>query len=164
MLRFRIIKDCKSAQTSTKVTQATYIRHLIERQTTIGHKMEYFLATGNIKSKTGLDLMQTSGFSIMAEKINNMRFLAHFRSIHRGSFFQDMKTTSVRKLLGESWGFICPVHTPDGAPCGLLNHITKGCSLITRPAKFKKKDIIRGLTLLGMNPIPPSLPLIVPKS
>ena len=29
----------------------------------------------------------------------------------------------VRKLLPESWGFICPVHTPDGAPCGLLNHL-----------------------------------------
>ena len=29
----------------------------------------------------------------------------------------------VRKLQPESWGFICPVHTPDGAPCGLLNHL-----------------------------------------
>lgn len=38
-----------------------------------------------------------------------------------------MKTTTVRKLLPESWGFMCPVHTPDGAPCGLLNHITLSC-------------------------------------
>lgn len=28
-----------------------------------------------------------------------------------------MKTTTVRKLLPENWGFICCVHTPDGAPC-----------------------------------------------
>lgn len=21
-------------------------------------------------------------------------------------------------------GFLCPVHTPDGSPCGLLNHLT----------------------------------------
>ena len=21
-------------------------------------------------------------------------------------------------------GFLCPVHTPDGAPCGLLNHLS----------------------------------------
>jgi DNA-directed RNA polymerase I subunit RPA2 len=34
-----------------------------------------------------------------------------------------MKTTTVRKLLPESWGFLCPVHTPDGGPCGLLNHL-----------------------------------------
>ena len=86
--------------------------------------------------------MQASGFSIIAEKLNNMRYLAHFRSVHRGSFFSDMKTTAVRKLLGESWGFICPVHTPDGAPCGLLNHITKGCSPITKPGKISVKKII----------------------
>lgn len=41
-----------------------------------------------------------------------------------------MKTTTVRKLLPESWGFTCPVHTPDGAPCGLLNHITLSCAPI----------------------------------
>jgi DNA-directed RNA polymerase I subunit RPA2 len=52
-----------------------------------------------------------------------MRFLSHFRSLHRGAFFTEMKTTTVRKLLPESWGFVCPVHTPDGGPCGLLNHI-----------------------------------------
>lgn len=38
-----------------------------------------------------------------------------------------MKTTTVRKLLPEAWGFLCPVHTPDGGPCGLLNHITSSC-------------------------------------
>lgn len=26
-----------------------------------------------------------------------------------------------------SWGFLCPVHTPDGEPCGLLNHMTASC-------------------------------------
>ena len=52
-----------------------------------------------------------------------------------------MRTTAVRRLLPEAWGknivsfvakficsfiiegFLCPVHTPDGAPCGLLNHL-----------------------------------------
>lgn len=43
-----------------------------------------------------------------------------------------MKTTTVRKLLPESWGFMCPVHTPDGAPCGLLNHITISCCPLTK--------------------------------
>ena len=31
-----------------------------------------------------------------AERLNYMRFLSHFRSVHRGSFFSEMKTTSVR--------------------------------------------------------------------
>ncbi|KAL8455677.1 hypothetical protein Emag_000499 [Eimeria magna] len=54
----------------------------------VGHKMSYFMATGNIRTSQ-LDLQQ------------------------------------VRKLLGESWGFLCPVHTPDGAPCGLLLHLAQ---------------------------------------
>ena len=39
--------------------------------------------------------------------------------------------TQVRKLLPESWGFFCPVHTPDGSPCGLLNHFTAACRIVT---------------------------------
>jgi len=62
-----------------------------------------------------------------------MRFLSHFRSLHRGAFFTEMKTTTVRKLLPESWGFVCPVHTPDGGPCGLLNHIAMQCQTLTHP-------------------------------
>lgn len=27
-------------------------------------------------------------------------------------------------------GFLCPVHTPDGSPCGLLNHLSHTCRLI----------------------------------
>lgn len=97
----------------------------------IGKAIEYFLSTGNLKSKTGLDLMQDKGFCVIADKLNNMRFLSHFRSIHRGAYFAEMKTTTVRKLLPESWGFLCPVHTPDGGPCGLLNHITISCCPLT---------------------------------
>ena len=55
------------------------------------------------------------------------RYLSHFRSIHRGAYFAELRTTTVRKLLPESWGFLCPVHTPDGSPCGLLNHFTATC-------------------------------------
>lgn len=66
----------------------------------------------------------------MAERINFLRYLAHFRSVHRGQFFTTMKTTAVRKLLPESWGFLCPVHTPDGSPCGLLNHLATACKVV----------------------------------
>lgn len=89
------------------------------------------LSTGYLESRTGLDLMQNSGFAIVAERLNFWRFISHFRAIHRGSYFAEMKTTSVRKLLPDSWGFLCCVHTPDGTPCGLLNHITIGCDVIS---------------------------------
>lgn len=97
----------------------------------LGRKIEYFLASGNISSSTGLDLQQTSGFTVVAERLNYMRFISHFRSIHRGAFFAELKTTTVRKLAPEAWGFLCPVHTPDGAPCGLLNHLTRACRIVT---------------------------------
>lgn len=35
--------------------------------------------------------------------------------------------------MGHIPGFLCPVHTPDGAPCGLLNHLSRTCRIITSP-------------------------------
>lgn len=70
----------------------------------IGARMQNFLATGNLVSPTGLDLQQTSGFTIVAEKLNWLRYISHFRSIHRGAFFAELKTTTVRKLLPDAWG------------------------------------------------------------
>jgi DNA-directed RNA polymerase I subunit RPA2 len=104
----------------------------------IGSRLDYFLSTGNLVSSSGLDLQQTSGFTVMAEKINFYRFISHFRMVHRGSFFAQMKTTTVRKLLPESWGFLCPVHTPDGGPCGLLNHLAHQCKISTHAVDASK--------------------------
>ena len=63
------------------------------------------------------------------------RYLSHFRSVHRGAYFAELRTTTVRKLLPESWGFLCPVHTPDGSPCGLLNHFTAACRIVAQPSE-----------------------------
>ena len=104
----------------------------------LGQALDYFLATGNLVSPTGLDLQQVSGYTVVAEKINFYRFISHFRMVHRGSFFAQLKTTTVRKLLPESWGFLCPVHTPDGSPCGLLNHLAHKCKIATSSADVSK--------------------------
>ncbi|KFM66878.1 DNA-directed RNA polymerase I subunit RPA2, partial [Stegodyphus mimosarum] len=79
--------------------------------------IENFLATGNFIPRYESSLMQTSGLTVIADKLNFWRYLSHFRSVHRGAFFAQMRTTEVRKLRPESWGFLCPVQTPDGAPC-----------------------------------------------
>ena len=60
----------------------------------VGKRMEYLLATGNLVSKSGMGLSQTSGFTIVAEKLNFLRYLSHFRSIHRGAYFQELRTTT----------------------------------------------------------------------
>ena len=115
----------------------------------IGGALEYFLSTGNLVSPTGLDLQRTAGFTVVAEKINFYRFISHFRMIHRGSFFAQLKTTAVRKLLPESWGFLCPVHTPDGAPCGLLNHLAHKCLIAT--SDLDVSHLPRVLAQLGVH-------------
>lgn len=55
-----------------------------------------------------LSSFQVSGFSVVADRLNFYRFLSHFRCVHRGSFFSQMRTTSVRKLLPEAWGMLQP--------------------------------------------------------
>ena len=90
--------------------QSTYVK-AASRQPVLG-KLFYFLSTGNLVSERPR-VMQTSGFTVVADKLNRWRYLSHFRAVHRGQFFTEMKTTAVRKLLPESWGFLCPVHTPD---------------------------------------------------
>jgi len=127
----KVIKDIRNPKfDQSTLRNPQYLKRLIDTQTSIGKKMEHFLATGNLISRSNLDVQQTAGFTVVADKLNQVRYLSHFRSIHRGQYFTEMKTTTVRKLLPEAWGFICPVHTPDGSPCGLLNHITLSCAPI----------------------------------
>ncbi|KAL0246659.1 hypothetical protein GEMRC1_007870 [Eukaryota sp. GEM-RC1] len=130
----------------------------------LGRKFEYLLATGNIRSESGLDLMQQAGFSIVAERINQLRYLAHFRSVHRGQFFTEMKTTVVRKLLPESWGFLCPVHTPDGTPCGLLLHLAADCHASSIESSVDSySTIVPHLISLGVVPMNSSVINVVPE-
>ncbi|XP_030303816.1 DNA-directed RNA polymerase I subunit RPA2 isoform X2 [Calypte anna] len=121
---------------------------------------EYLLATGNLRSKTGLGMLQDSGLCVVGDKLNFIRYLSHFRCIHRGAAFAQMRTTTVRKLLPESWGFLCPVDTPDGAPCGLMNHMTAVCEIVTEMVPVT--DIPPLLCSLGVTPIDatPSKPYV----
>ena len=90
------------------------------------------------------------------------RYLSHFRSIHRGAYFAELRTTTVRKLLPESWGFLCPVHTPDGSPCGLLNHLTADCRVVTHEPETPddaEAALLMVLTGLGMVPATAAAPI-----
>ncbi|GBP19314.1 DNA-directed RNA polymerase I subunit RPA2 [Eumeta japonica] len=65
----------------------------------------------------------------------------------------EMRTTEVRQLLPDAWGFVCPVHTPDGAPCGLLNHLTMTAQVTHRPDQKLVANFPQVLTRCGMEPI-----------
>lgn len=124
----------------------------------ISTAVESMLRSGRLATQTGLDLQQRAGYTVQAERLNYLRFLSFFRAVHRGASFAGGRTTSVRKLLPESWGFLCPVHTPDGEPCGLLNHMTCSCrvtSYFDSQGAVKdffdiRKSILGVLTSLGM--------------
>ncbi|KAJ1950137.1 hypothetical protein FBU59_000821 [Linderina macrospora] len=148
-VRQELMRDVRTGKIDlyhTKYVQRVFARVSCD----IGMKAQYFLATGNLVSKSGLDMQQVSGYTIIAEKLNFLRYMSHFRCIHRGAFFAELKTTGVRKLLPEGWGFMCPVHTPDGSPCGLLNHLAHKCELTTQVEDTG--DVERVLMRLGVAP------------
>lgn len=149
-VRMAVLKRSETSKfsiTQSDILNATKFAGSIEGS------MENFLATGNIRSPSGLGLMQDKGLTIVAENINRMRFMSHFKAVHRGSFFQEMRTTEPRQLLPDAWGFICPVHTPDGAPCGLLNHLSLNCIVTDIPDPKAVKNIPLVLASLGMDSI-----------
>ncbi|XAR63561.1 DNA-directed RNA polymerase [Bertholletia excelsa] len=131
----------------------------------IGTAIENMLKTGRLVTQSGLDLQQRAGMTVQAERLNFLRFISHFRAVHRGASFAGLRTTSVRKLLPESWGFLCPVHTPDGEPCGLLNHMTCTCRITSyydsrgnvRDFFKLRMSILSVLVGIGMTPSLPKL-------
>ena len=194
-IKQQIQLDLRLHASKVDLTSERYFRTVLDQQKDIGKAMHYFLVTGNLISPSGLDLMQTSGFTIVAEKLNYFRYISHYRSVHRGQFFTTMKTTDVRKLMPESFGFFCPsestrthftihtarrrpelsvlpfrvtdksssllclrvgvlsAHTPDGAPCGLLNHLTSQAIVLTDPCPLPARQLIGTLVELGLQTI-----------
>ncbi|XP_060043317.1 DNA-directed RNA polymerase I subunit RPA2 isoform X2 [Erinaceus europaeus] len=131
LVSIKIAIDKKAQKTDVSMN-SEHLMKFFNLGTDLTKPFEYLLATGNLRSKTGLGFLQDSGLCVVADKLNFIRYLSHFRCVHRGADFAKMRTTTVRKLLPESWGFLCPVHTPDGEPCGLMNHLTAICEVVTQ--------------------------------
>jgi DNA-directed RNA polymerase I subunit RPA2 len=149
--RIKFINDIQQGQNK-------YFQKMMDRFfNSTGQKIATFISTGNVVSSTGLDLMQVTGYTIVAERLNYLRYLSHFQSVHRGQFFTTMKTTTVRKLLPESWGYLCPVHTPDGSPCGLLNHLAVQTAVCTYPPQRRPVMTIQGAIAQPSSTIAPEM-------
>ncbi|XP_047526041.1 DNA-directed RNA polymerase I subunit RPA2 [Pieris napi] len=130
----------------------TEIHQIIKASGSLEQRMEMFISTGTAPSNN-VNLPQYKGLTIVAENINRQRYMSHFRAIHRGSFFMEMRTTEARQLLPDAWGFVCPVHTPDGAPCGLLNHLTATAQVTTHLDPKETRLLPSVLEKCGMEPI-----------
>lgn len=117
---------------------------IINKTPDVTRKLLHFLKTGRFSSTQSRDIGQDTGLTIIAERINFLRYLSHFRAVHRGMIYTQMRTTQPRKLLPDSWGFVCPVHTPDGPPCGLLLHLTSACR-ISIPSRDQQESTIQSI-------------------
>ncbi|CAH8510555.1 unnamed protein product [Schistosoma intercalatum] len=130
----------KSRKQNVRISLSLFHQALLSRASEVSTAMVYMVSTGNLppscKSTLSAQLSgQSTGLSVPADNVNFLRFAAQFRAVHRGAFFTEMRTTSVRRLLPEAWGFFCPVHTPDGAPCGLLNHLAEPVEAVCETPK-----------------------------
>ncbi|XP_056423537.1 DNA-directed RNA polymerase I subunit RPA2 [Hyla sarda] len=141
----------KRAQKTVFILNEENIMKIFGHTGDITSACEYLLATGNLRSRSGHGMLQETGLSVVADKLNFIRYLSHFRCVHRGASFAKMRTTSVRRLLPESWGFLCPVHTPDGEPCGLMNHMTVVCEIVTQTTINSHLLVL--LCSLGVTPV-----------
>ncbi|KAG0261299.1 DNA-directed RNA polymerase I subunit rpa2 [Mortierella polycephala] len=97
---------------------------------------------------TSVDFLNSTYFTKTLQKTSGLQDIGQKMSyfLATGNL---LKTTTVRKLLPEAWGFLCPVHTPDGSPCGLLNHLSHTCKIITEPADVSRIPAI--LASLGVS-------------
>ena len=69
----QVKKDLESAPEGVNFQDEAYITKAANRMPDLGRKMEYLLNTGNLVSRSGLDLSQATGFTVVAEKLNFFR-------------------------------------------------------------------------------------------
>jgi DNA-directed RNA polymerase I subunit RPA2 len=150
-VRLQITRQAERSRSAFELNTAAVRKALGQSYSEVCNSMTRLLSVGSIGGIGTVGLRQSASFSVMAEKINFCRFLSHFRAVHRGAFFTAMRTTEGRKLYPESWGFLCPVHTPDGEPCGLLNHLAIDCNVLAEQPPID--DISNILCQLGMHSI-----------
>ena len=127
-----VMKGLEESQ--SQQLSSAFINACFTKVRNITDSFSSMMATGNLSARDTLGLPQTIGLSLSADKLNFLRYLSHFRAVHKGAKFKTMRDTSCRRLMPDSWGFLCPVHTPDGTPCGLLNHLAHLCEVVTHPS------------------------------
>jgi len=76
-LKNQVKRDYETAAYQASLHDEAYIRKHIDRWPDIGQKFEYLLNTGNMISRSGLDLSQSTGFTVVAEKLNFYRCVLH---------------------------------------------------------------------------------------
>lgn len=78
MFKGQIMRELERSPETVNLQDDSYIKKVIERWPDVGQKFEYLLNTGNLVSRSGLDLSQATGFTVVAEKLNFYRYVIAF--------------------------------------------------------------------------------------
>lgn len=73
LLKQQVARDFDRAPHTVNLQDETYLKRTVDRWPDVGQKFEYLLNTGNLISRSGLDLSQATGFTVVAEKLNFYR-------------------------------------------------------------------------------------------
>ena len=73
MFWLQIERELENDAASVNLQDSDYIKKAIDKMPDVGRKMEYLLNTGNLISRSGLDLSQATGYTVVAEKLNFFR-------------------------------------------------------------------------------------------
>ncbi|KAK9804617.1 hypothetical protein WJX73_009510 [Symbiochloris irregularis] len=71
----QVNRDLQRAPAAVQLDEDAYVAGIAD----VGQKLEYLLVTGNLQSRSGLDMSQSSGFTVVAERLNFFRYMSHFR-------------------------------------------------------------------------------------
>ena len=69
-----INRDLERIPGYVNMADEAYIRKACDKAPDVGQKFEYLLNTGNLLSRSGLDLSQSTGFTVIAERLNFHRW------------------------------------------------------------------------------------------
>jgi DNA-directed RNA polymerase II subunit RPB2 len=126
----------------------------ILKVSTIEGKLKQALATGNFtvqglgtSSSTAMSTATKVGVSQVLNRLSYSATLSHLRRIQT-PVEKSGKLLAPRKLHGSSWGFVCPVETPEGHSVGIV----KSMSMLTSITQHTPSLIVTTL-LKKMNGI-----------
>ncbi len=121
----------------------------ILKVSSIEGKMKQALATGNFtvqglgtSNSTALSNATKSGVSQVLNRLSYVATLSHVRRIQT-PVEKSGKLLAPRKLHGTSWGFVCPVETPEGHSVGIVKTMSLMTTVSSHTPSFVVLEILR---------------------
>jgi DNA-directed RNA polymerase II subunit RPB2 len=121
----------------------------IMKVSSIEGKLKQALATGNFtvqglgtSGSTSLSNATKSGVSQVLNRLSYNATLSHIRRIQT-PVEKSGKLLAPRKLNGSSWGFVCPVETPEGHSVGIVKTMSLMSTISTHVPSFVVTNFLR---------------------